>query len=82
MLCGDQRGAPHLLQELMVRLNAPSKVSMPLPVSVWPFECSLKLQCLAVCRCVKRQVLDPGGPLGRELVVIKVLAAKPHANIV
>ena len=31
---------------------------------------------------MKRQVLDPGGPLGRELAVIKVLAAKPHANIV
>ena len=31
---------------------------------------------------MKRQVLDPGGPLGRELAVIKVLAATPHANIV
>ena len=27
-------------------------------------------------------MLDPGGPLGRELAGIKVLAAKPHANIV
>ena len=31
---------------------------------------------------MKRQVLDPGGPLGRELAVIRVLAATPHANIV
>ena len=31
---------------------------------------------------LSKQVLDPGGPLGRELVVIKVLAATPHANIV
>ena len=31
---------------------------------------------------LERQVLDLGGPLGRELAVIKVLAAKPHANIV
>ena len=31
---------------------------------------------------MKRQVLDPGGPLGRELAVIKVLAATPHANVV
>ena len=30
----------------------------------------------------RRQVLDPRGYLGRELVVVKLLAAHPHANIV
>ena len=31
---------------------------------------------------LSRQVLATGGYLGRELVVIKLLAANPHANIV
>ena len=31
---------------------------------------------------LSKQVLDLGSSLGRELAVIKVLAAKPHANIV
>ena len=43
-------------------------------------------KCVAVkfisVTSLERQVLDLGGPLGRELAVIKVLAATPHANIV
>ena len=31
---------------------------------------------------LERQAFAPGGSLGRELAVIKVLAANPHANIV